>query len=126
MKKLPLCLSLLTLIAAPAFAAESSPACQAKQADIQAQITAATARGNSQEVAGLQKALQANQANCSDATLAAEREEKIKDAREEVTERESDLREAEQDGDVQKIAKRQAKLEEARGELLKAEQPLAQ
>ncbi|MBB2496992.1 DUF1090 domain-containing protein [Aquipseudomonas ullengensis] len=126
MKKLPLCLSLLALTAAPAFAAEPSPACQAKQADIQAQITAATARGNSQEVAGLQRAMQANQANCSDASLAAEREAKIKEAREEVAERESDLREAEQDGDAQKIAKRRAKLEEARSELLEAEQPLAQ
>ena len=124
MKALVLCVGLLTFCALPAFAAEASPACAAKRADIERQISEARARGNTQQVKGLQRALKANIAHCTDASLAAERELQIAKAQRELAKRESDLREAQRKGDAKKIATRQAKLEEAQRELAEAQKPL--
>ncbi|WP_349744119.1 DUF1090 domain-containing protein [Roseateles cavernae] len=110
--------------AAPAFAADRSPACEAKRAAIETQITQAQARGRSQEVAGLNRALAANKARCTDASLAKERETRIRAAERKVAEREKSLREAEHKGDAKKIASRKTKLDEARHELTEAEKPV--
>ncbi|RYF65369.1 MAG: DUF1090 domain-containing protein [Comamonadaceae bacterium] len=107
-------------------AAEPSPACAAKRADIQAQLSEATAQKRKHEVAGLQKALKANQANCTDASLAKDRDRDIKQAQKKVAERERSLAEAERKGDAKKIADRQAKLEAARSGLARAERPISQ
>ena len=107
-----------------AFAQEASPACAAKHAAIQSQIEEASARGRSQELAGLQRALAANQAHCSDASLAKAREADIRAAQKKVAEREKGLAEAERKGNAKTIAKRKAKLAEARRDLAEAEKPL--
>ena len=107
-----------------AFAQEASPACAAKHAAIQSQIEEAS--GCSQELAGLQRALAANQAHCSDAALAKAREADICAAQKKVAEREKSLAEAERKGNAKKIAQRKAKLAEARRDLAEAEKPLAQ
>jgi small-conductance mechanosensitive channel len=107
-----------------AFAAEPSATCAAKRADIEAQIVAATSRGNSQEIAGLKKALAANKANCTDAALTKEHEADIQKAKKKVAEREQDLIEAERKGDAKKIAKQKSKLEDARNDLAEAEKLL--
>ena len=112
---------LLSLCAMPAMAAEPSAACEAKRANIEAQITEAKARGRKQELAGLQKALKANKAHCTDASLAAERDKQIKEARRKVESREKSLAEAERKGDPRKVAERKAKLDEARAALAAAE-----
>lgn len=106
------------------FAAERSPACEAKRADIEAQLSQAKSSGRSHEVAGLNKALAANQARCTDASLAKERDARIRDAQRKVKAREKSLAEAERKGDAEKIAARQAKLEQARGDLADAEKPI--
>lgn len=124
MKALVLCVGLLTACALPAFAAEPSPACAAKRVHIERQLSEARARGNTQEIKGLQRALKANIAHCTDASLAKEREAQIAKAQREVAKRERDLREAERKGDAQKIATRKAKLEEAQHELAEAQKPL--
>lgn len=126
MKALVLSAGLLTLCALPAFAAQASPACAAKRANIESQISEARARGHTQALNGLQRALKANIAHCTDASLAEERAAKIAKAQHELAERESDLREAERKGDAQKIATRKAKLDEARRDLAEAQQPLMQ
>lgn len=122
MKTILICVSLFALYATPSFAATPSPACDAKRASIESQIAAAKARG--QKIAGLDKALLENKAHCTDESLAKEREGKIRGAQQKVTAREADLHAAEQKGDAKKIAKRQAKLEEARKELSEVEKPL--
>lgn len=125
--KLPLCAALLaalTALAAPALAASGGPACEAKRADIQAQIGAAQARGNRQELAGLNRALKANQSRCTDAGLARERDGRIREAQREVALRERELAQEEKKGDAKKIAKRSAKLDAARAELAEASKPL--
>lgn len=118
----------LTLIAhaAPTHAADQSPACEAKRASIESRISEATARGRTQEVAGLKKALKANKDHCTDKGLATEREKQIQQAQRKVDAREKSLHEAERKGDAKKIEDRKAKLESARNDLVKAEKPLPQ
>ena len=123
---LALCACLSTLAASSTFAADASPACAAKRANIESHISEAQARGRSQELRGLQRALKANQANCTDASLARERAQQIAKAERELAERQSDLQEAERTGDAKKIASRQAKLDEARRALAYAQQPVTQ
>lgn len=126
MKALVLSAGLLTLCALPAFAAQASPACAAKRANIESQISEARARGHTQALKGLQRALKAHIAHCTDASLAEERAAKIAKAQRELAERESDLREAERKGDARKMATRKTKLDEARRDLAEAQQPLMQ
>lgn len=118
------CAAALLAFAAPTFAEEPSPACQAKRRNIEAQLANAIEHGRKQEAAGLKKALRANQAYCTEASLEKARSADIRQARKKVSEHEKGLREAEQKGDPKKLAERQAKLEEARRELTEAEQPI--
>jgi hypothetical protein len=116
--------ALLALLAAPAFAAGPGPICAAKQAGIEAEIAAAQARGNRQELAGLDRALEAHKAGCSDAELERARDSRIRKAQRELAEREEELAEEQRSGKRDKIAKRSEKVEEARRKLAEAEQPL--
>ena len=124
MKKFLLCASLLAASAGSALASTASPACVAKRTSIEAQIAEATAQGHKSRLNGLNTALRANKANCTDASLAKERDRDIKAAQKKVTSREKDLAKAEKKGDAQKIASRRAKLDEARADLARAEKPI--
>ena len=126
LKKTLVGVALLIASTSPAFATERSPACEAKQASIEIQIEEATSRGRSQEVAGLKRALAANKAHCTDASLSTERDARIQDAQRKVVAREKSLAEAERKGNPKKIASRRTKLEEARADLIEAEQPIGQ
>lgn len=123
--KLLFSLGVLALSAASATAAPPSAACAAKRAEIEQQIVQAKAQGHSQEVRGLERALKANKANCSDASLARERQARITKAEREVAERERDLAKAERGRDNKKIERRRAKLEEANAELADARKPVS-
>lgn len=124
MKSFVLCAVFFCAHVTSALAADPSPACLAKSARIESQISEAAARGNSQEVAGLKKALRGNKAHCTDKSLAGEREKDINQAKRKVAAREKSLAEAERKGDAKKIADRTAKLDKARSELAQAEKPL--
>ena len=124
MRNFLLCAFILSYIA-PALTAELQPACEAKQKNIETQIVDAKARGIKQEVTGLQKALEANKAYCTNKSLSDEREKKIQKAQQKIAEREKSLTEAERKGDAKKIAARKLKLEEAKADLVEAEKPLA-
>lgn len=118
--------ALLALSTFLSLANAAGPACAAKRMDIESQLSEAKARGRSQQVAGLNKALRANAANCTDESLAKDREARIQKARRELAQREKDLAAAERAGSAKKIEKRRTKLEEARRELADAEKPLAE
>ncbi|WP_036595320.1 DUF1090 domain-containing protein [Ottowia thiooxydans] len=124
MKRILFLALLIGSAAAPAMAAEPSAACAAKRANIEAQLQEATARGRKQEIAGLQKALKANKARCTDELLAKEREKDIKQAQKKLAERERDLSAAQLKGDAKKIEERQRKLDEARSQLEAAQKPI--
>lgn len=118
------CVLALSAVSASA-AAPPSAACAAKRAEIEQQIVQAKAQGRSQEVRGLERALKANQTNCTDASLARERQARIAQAEREVAERERDLAKAERERDSKKVERRRTKLEEANAELAQARQPVS-
>ncbi|EIK98590.1 hypothetical protein PMM47T1_01090 [Pseudomonas sp. M47T1] len=94
--------------------------CEAKRLAISNQLDQARAQGNSAQQTGLTKALDENKANCTDAGLQKERENKVLDARHEVAKRQADLDKAMKKGDSDKINSRKDKLAESRKELQQA------
>lgn len=120
-------LALCAVLAAPAMAIEEQPGltgCAAKRQSISDQIEQARLHGNAEQQAGLEKALSEVQANCTDAGLRKEREQKVLDARHEVAQRKKDLDKAMKKGDAEKINKRKDKLAEANKELQAAVEEL--
>jgi len=116
-------LTTVTLASMPLLAAEEVPeltGCAAKRQTISAQIEQAKAHGNSAQQAGLEKALSEVTAHCTDASLRKERENKVLDAKHEVSRRQADLDKAMKKGDADKINKRKDKLAESRKELQEA------
>ena len=112
-----------SLLATPLLAAEQQPGltgCAAKKQAISEQIEQARAHGNSNQQAGLEKALSEVTEHCTDASLRKEREQKVLDARHEVNQRTKDLDKAMKKGDAEKINKRKDKLAESRKELKEA------
>ncbi|AZE91743.1 MULTISPECIES: DUF1090 domain-containing protein [Pseudomonas fluorescens group] len=100
--------------------------CAAKRQAISTQIEQAKAHGNGAQQAGLEKALSEVTANCTDASLKKERENKVLDAKHEVSRRQADLDKAMKKGDADKINKRKDKLAESRKELQEAVEELDQ
>jgi hypothetical protein len=114
-------------LAAPVFAAEQAPepsGCAAKRQDITTQLENAKAAGNTSRQAGLEKALSEVNANCTDADLLKQQEQKVLDAKREVSRRQADLNKAMSKGDPEKIDKRKDKLAESRKELQEEQEKL--
>jgi len=77
-------LTVASFMATPLLAAEEAPeltGCAAKRQAISTQIEQAKAHGNTEQQAGLEKALSEVTANCTDASLRKERENKVLDAK---------------------------------------------
>ncbi|MGY2402713.1 DUF1090 domain-containing protein [Pseudomonas sp. SDO5271_S396] len=118
---------LTSFLTTPLLAAEEAPpltGCAAKRQDITTQIEQAKAHGNSAQQAGLEKALGEVTANCTDASLKKERENKVLDAKHEVSRRQADLDKAMKKGDADKINKRKEKLAQSRKDLQDAVEEL--
>lgn len=115
------------VLAAPLLAAEQAPelsGCAAKRQEISTQIEQAKAAGNRDQQSGLEKALSEVTANCTDAGLLKQQEQKVLDAKREVSRRQADLNKAMSKGDPDKINKRKDKLAESRKELQDAQEEL--
>jgi hypothetical protein len=122
-------LTAASFMATPLLAAEEVPeltGCAAKRQAISTQIEQAKTHGNSEQQAGLEKALSEVTANCTDASLRKERENKVLDAKHEVSRRQADLDKAMKKGDADKINKRKDKLAQSRKELQDAVEELDQ
>ncbi len=120
-------LALIGLFATPLFAAEQPPqaaGCVTKSQEISTRLEEAKADGNKEQQAGLEKALSEVNANCSEATLVKQHEQKVLDAKREVSRRQADLNKAMTKGDPEKINKRKDKLAESRKELQEAQTEL--
>ncbi|KQZ86450.1 MULTISPECIES: DUF1090 domain-containing protein [unclassified Pseudomonas] len=116
-------LTLCSVMAAPLIAAEDAPGltgCAAKKQGIINQIELAKSHGNAEQQAGLETALSEVTANCTDASLKKERENKVLEAKHEVSQRQADLDKAMKKGDPERINKRKDKLAESRKELQEA------
>jgi hypothetical protein len=113
-------LTLCSVLAAPLMADEEAPGlsgCAAKKQGIINQIELAKSRDNTDQLAGLETALSEVTTHCTDASLKKERENKVLDAKHEVSKRQADLDSAMKKGDPDKINKRKDKLAQARKEL---------
>ncbi|AHC38375.1 hypothetical protein A7317_27225 [Pseudomonas fluorescens] len=122
-------LTVASFMATPSLAAEDTQpltGCAAKRQAISTQIEQAKAHGNSEQQAGLEKALAEVTANCNDAALKKERENKVLDAKHEVSRRQADLDKAMKKGDADKINKRKDKLAQSRKDLQDAVEELDQ
>ena len=122
-------LTVASFMATPLLAAEDVQpltGCAAKRQAISSQIEQAKAHGNSAQQAGLEKALAEVTANCTDASLKKERENKVLDAKHDVSRRQADLDKAMKKGDPDKINKRKEKLADSRKELQDAVEELDQ
>ncbi|MCQ6260069.1 DUF1090 domain-containing protein [Pseudomonas sp. Q11] len=116
-------LTLCSAMAAPLMAAEQTPeltGCAAKRQGIINQIELAKSRGNKDQQAGLETALSQVTTHCTDASLRKERENKVLEAKHEVSQRQADLEKAMKKGDAQRINKRKDKLAASRKELQEA------
>lgn len=116
-------LTLCSAMAAPLMAAEQTPeltGCAAKRQGIINQIEQAKSRGNKDQQAGLETALNQVTTHCTDASLRKERENKVLEAKHEVSQRQADLDKAMKKGDAQRINKRKDKLAASRKELQEA------
>ncbi|WVV47882.1 DUF1090 domain-containing protein [Pseudomonas sp. NA13] len=110
-------------MAAPLMADEQTPeltGCAAKRQGIINQIELAKSRGNQDQQAGLETALNEVTTHCTDASLRKERENKVLDAKHEVSRRQADLEKAMKKGDAERINKRKDKLAASRKELQEA------
>ncbi|WP_330210595.1 DUF1090 domain-containing protein [Pseudomonas sp. AM4(2022)] len=122
-------LTVASFMATPLLAAEDVQpltGCAAKRQAISSQIEQAKAHGNSAQQAGLEKALDEVTTHCTDAGLKKERENKVLDAKHEVSRRQADLDKAMKKGDPDKINKRKEKLADSRKELQDAVEELDQ
>ncbi len=105
--------------------------CATKQAVLEKEITIARQFGNSNKIAGLEKALAEVNAHCTRASVAADArkdveklEKKLADKQSDIREVQNDLRQAQQKGDPSKIAKYQRKLSEKQTDLQEIQQKL--
>ena len=117
------CLLLVPFLAGPVLAAPSA-GCTARRADIEAQITQARSQGDPGRLQGLERALQANGANCTDSSLAAAQRRDLAAAKKKVVTLRAGLDKADRKGDPKKIADLRAKLDEAQAELERAQQAM--
>ena len=98
-------LALCGAVAAPLMADEQTPeltGCAAKRQGIINQIELAKSRGNQDQQAGLEIALAEVTTHCTDASLRKERENKVLEAKHEVSRRQADLEKAMKKGDAEK------------------------
>ncbi|RMR58220.1 hypothetical protein ALP83_03081 [Pseudomonas syringae pv. actinidiae] len=116
-----------TLLSTTLLADEQAPApseCQIKSQEISSKIQDAKTEGNKAEQTGLEKALAEVNANCTETSLIKQRKQKVLDAKQEVSRRQTDLNNAMEKGDPEKINKRKDKLAESRKELQEAQTDL--
>lgn len=123
----PVLLALCSLMTASLWADEQAPeltGCAAKRQGIINQIELAKSRGNQEQQAGLETALNEVTTHCTDASLRKERENKVLEAKHEVSQRQADLEKAMKKGDPERINKRKDKLAASRKELQEAVEEL--
>lgn len=120
-------LAFFGLLSTPLLATELPPqdaGCVTRIQEISSKLEEAKAEGNKEQQAGLEKALSEVNANCSEANLLKQHEQKVLDAKREVSRRQADLNKAMAKGDPERINKRKDKLAQSRKELQDAQTEL--
>lgn len=117
---------LTTLVLAGQAYAAPVTGCVAKKVEVEKQIAYARDHNNTHQIAGLQKALREIEEHCTDQQLLRQRQLKIEEKKQKVTERQAELEWATESGEPKKIAQKQKKLDRAREELQDAQNALYQ
>ncbi len=119
---------LFTFTAVPALASldcGSLKGCDRKFCEIENQLNIAEEKGNDRKAAGLAKALAEANLHCTDEDLREDLVEEIDEAKEDLAAYEADLKEAEEDGDMDDVRKYQKKIEEEKNEIKHLENELS-
>lgn len=90
--------------------------CTSKHEQVLRQLDYALAHNNTQQIAGLQKALNEINANCTDEKLLVKRSEKDAEKQRKIEKLQRELEQAKVSGNHEKIASKQHKLNEAQDE----------
>lgn len=91
--------------------------CDRKFCEIENQLNIAQERDNDRKAAGLANALAEASLHCTDEGLREDLVEEIEEAKEDLAAYQADLKEAEEDGDMDDIRKYQNKIEEEKDEI---------
>lgn len=117
----PLCLAALVAVA-PAVAQTQAncsalKGCEQKICEIETQLTMAKQTGNTNQLTGLQMALDNVRASCSDAQMQQGLSTKLAAANQDLVRYQADLQQAERDGKKDKVMQYRKKLEEITSEI---------
>lgn len=118
---------LLALTTAPALATqtcETLTGCEQKACQIEQQLAIAEEKGNQHKVNGLQKALKANQKNCTDKGLRKKMLGDIAESKQEIAEDQKKLNKAKADGKPHKVRKYQQEIKKEQQRINRLEQKL--
>lgn len=125
----PLTLALLItvtpLVAQTQASCSSLKGCELKFCEMEIQLNLAKQTGDSDQVAGLQMALDNARSHCSDNKLQDDLTEKLADANKDLVKYQADLQQAEQDGKKDKVLKYRKKLEETSSEIKRLKDQLS-
>ncbi len=91
---------------------ENLNGCEKKFCEIEKQLKISQEKGNEHKADGLRRALNNSKENCSDKALKDDLIKEIRDEKKEIVEHESDLKEAEQYQEIDKVRKYLNKIEE--------------
>lgn len=105
---------------------ESLKGCERKFCEITNQLNIAEKEGNARKSDGLEKALAEANLHCTDEGLREDLVEEIDEAQEDLEAYEADLKESEEDGDMEDVRKYQQKIEEKKNEIKNLENELSE
>ncbi len=99
--------------------------CEKKSCEIERQLNIAQEKGNKPKAAGLRTALDNVKEHCTDKGLKEDLSKEIEETQNDITEYESDLKEAEEYGKKDKVRKYQVKIEEKKNKIKRLEEELS-
>lgn len=126
----PLCLAVL-VAAAPAVAQTQASCsalkgCEQKFCEMEIQLNMAKQTGDTNQITGLQMALDNARTSCSDTRLKDALTAKLAEANQDLVRYQADLQQAQQDGKQDKVLKYRKKLEETTAEIKRLNDQLSQ
>lgn len=126
----PLCLVALAAVAPAVAQTQAScsalKGCEQKFCEMEIQLNMAKQTGNTDQVAGLQMALDNARTSCSDTKLKDTLAAKLAEANQDLVRYQADLQQAEQQGKKDKVVKYKKKLEETTSEIKRLNDQLSQ
>lgn len=99
--------------------------CEKKFCEIERQLNIAQEKGNKRKVEGLTKSLEQAKKHCTDKGLREDLVGEIEEAKEEIADYETELKEAEEYGKTDKVRKYQEKIEEEKSKITSLEHELS-